>query len=142
MANEVKGEFALLGLGDIVVPGLFVALLLRYDATVANVNPHRCENMVFPRPYFFSNVAAYAAALVVTVGIMYFFDHGQPALLYLVPACVGCSLIMALAKGDTARLFSYDEETALTALKAAAAKEKEEKEKDSKKDEQEKPKSD
>ncbi len=120
MANGIKGEFSLLGLGDIVIPGLFVALLLRYDATLAKVNPKECENKAFPKPYFFSNVIAYAMALGVTVGIMYFFDHGQPALLYLVPACVGCSFLVALAKGDTAGLFAYDEEAAHAALKEEA----------------------
>ena len=126
VVNGVKGEFSLLGLGDIVIPGLFVALLLRYDATSAQVDPRGCQSISFPRPYFLGNVLAYATGLGVTVGIMYFFDHGQPALLYLVPACVGCSLLMAVAKGDTATLFAYDEETAHAALKAAAAAAKEE----------------
>lgn len=128
VVNGVKGEFSLLGLGDIVIPGLFVALLLRYDATSAQVNPRGCLTAAFPRPYFFGNVLAYAAGLGVTVGIMYFFDHGQPALLYLVPACVGVSLVMALVRGDSATLFAYDEETAHAALKAAAAAKKEEEE--------------
>jgi minor histocompatibility antigen H13 len=127
--NEVKGEFSLLGLGDIVIPGLFVALLLRYDASAAQVDPRGCVSRAFPRPHFSAQVLAYAAGLCVTVGVMYFFDHGQPALLYLVPACLGTSLVMALAKGDAAALFAYDEETAHAALKAAAALEKEESEK-------------
>ena len=29
---EGKAPFSMLGLGDIVVPGIFVALILRYDA--------------------------------------------------------------------------------------------------------------
>jgi minor histocompatibility antigen H13 len=127
--NEVKGEFSLLGLGDIVIPGLFVAMLLRYDATEGRVDPRGCLSRAFPRPYFWGNVLAYAAGLGVTVGIMYFFDHGQPALLYLVPACLGTSLLMGVSRGDTATLFAYDEETAHAALKAAAAAEKEEKDK-------------
>lgn len=131
--NEVKGEFSLLGLGDIVIPGLFVALLLRYDATAAHVDPRGCITRAFPRPHFFANVVAYAAGLSVTVGIMYFFDHGQPALLYLVPACLGASLLSGISKGDTSALFAYDEETAHAAQKAEAAAKKEEAEK--KKDE-------
>lgn len=117
----VKGEFSLLGLGDIVIPGLFVALLLRYDATAAQVRTTTCMTAGFPRPYFLGNVLAYAAGLGVTVGVMYFFDHGQPALLYLVPACVGTSLVMALVRGDSKSLFAYDEEAAHAALKEAAA---------------------
>ena len=125
LVNDVKGEFSLLGLGDIVIPGMFVALLLRYDAVSAKANPCGCFTSSFPRPYFIGNVIAYAMGLTVTVLIMYVFDHGQPALLYLVPACVGCSLIMGIARGDTSNLFAYDEEAAHAAQKAAALATKE-----------------
>ena len=37
IAEGIKGEFSLLGLGDIVIPGLFVALLLRLDAVRAGI---------------------------------------------------------------------------------------------------------
>ena len=121
LANEFKGEFSLLGLGDVVVPGLFVALLLRYDAISARVDPRGCERRDFPQPHFFGNVVAYAGALGVTVAVMYVFDHGQPALLYLVPACLGAALLTGLLRGDLARLVAYDEESAHAALKAAAA---------------------
>jgi hypothetical protein len=57
---------------------------------------------------------------------MFLFDHGQPALLYVVPACMGCSLLVALLRGDWALLPAYDEETAHSALKAAAHLQKKE----------------
>jgi minor histocompatibility antigen H13 len=129
VVNGVKGEFSLLGLGDIVIPGLFVALLLRYDATKAKVDPRGCITRAFARPHFAANVVAYAAGLGVTVGIMYFFDHGQPALLYLVPACVGTSLLTGFVQGDASTLFAYDEEAAHAALKAAAAEKEEQEDK-------------
>lgn len=142
LANGVKGEFSLLGLGDIVIPGLFVALLLRYDATVAKVHPQGCMTKRFPKPYFTSCAVAYALGLAVTLGVMYVYDHGQPALLYLVPSCLGCSLLVAFWRGDGSRLFAYDEETAMSALKAEAEKEAEKaKEKEEKGDSEEKPKS-
>ena len=31
-AESKKAPFSMLGLGDIVIPGIFVALILRYDA--------------------------------------------------------------------------------------------------------------
>lgn len=37
-AASIKGEFSLLGLGDIVIPGLFVGLLLRFDTKRAAVS--------------------------------------------------------------------------------------------------------
>lgn len=46
-------------------------------------------------------------ALLATMFIMRFFNHAQPALLYLVPACLGTPLLLALAKGDLKALFSY-----------------------------------
>jgi hypothetical protein len=53
-----KGEFSLLGLGDIVIPGLFVSLLLRFDAvrameaTINKYNYLTIDQAPFPKPYF------------------------------------------------------------------------------------------
>ena len=33
------------------------------------------------------------------VGVMHFFDAAQPALLYLVPACIGAALLTAVSRG-------------------------------------------
>jgi minor histocompatibility antigen H13 len=110
---EEKGKFSLLGLGDIVIPGLFVALLLRFDAVRAKVPLLRgLDRSVFSSPYFLVNVACYALGLVATVVVMYFFNAAQPALLYLVPACLGGSLAVATARGELSVLFAYEEESA------------------------------
>jgi minor histocompatibility antigen H13 len=106
-----KAEFSLLGLGDIVVPGLFIAILMRFDAVNAKVNPRGAEHMSFPKPFFTSNIIGYCAGLLATVLIMYYFNAAQPALLYLVPACLGASLIMATATGKFNALCAYDEES-------------------------------
>ena len=37
----------------------------------------------------------------------------EPALLYLVPACLGSALLVALARGGLGSLFAYDEEDEL-----------------------------
>ena len=34
----------------------------------------------------------------------------QPALLYLVPACLGAPFVVALLSGEVSALFAYDEE--------------------------------
>ena len=106
-----KGQFSLLGLGDIVVPGLFVSLLLRFDATRAQVNTVIAEHEKFGKPYFNVNLLCYASGLGATVGVMYFFNAAQPALLYLVPACLGGSLAVAFARGEFPALLAYDEES-------------------------------
>ena len=76
-SGEAKAEFSLLGLGDIVVPGLFVSLLLRFDAVRAKVNAIKAEHALFSKPYFHANIVGYALGLVLTVAIMYYFKAAQ-----------------------------------------------------------------
>ncbi|XP_017877580.1 minor histocompatibility antigen H13 [Ceratina calcarata] len=95
-------NFAMLGLGDIVLPGIFIALLLRFDNSLS-----RKTNV-----YFYSTFFAYFMGLLATILIMHLFNHAQPALLYLVPACLGTPLLLALAKGDLKALFSYEDHPA------------------------------
>lgn len=64
-------EFALLGLGDIVLPGVFLALMLRFDAKLSRGQP------VFDKVYFVSTFFAYFAGLVSTIGVMHFFQAAQ-----------------------------------------------------------------
>lgn len=90
-------NMAMLGLGDIVIPGIFVALLLRFDQSLK-------RNSNF---YFWTTFLAYVAGLLTTIGIMHFYKHAQPALLYLVPACLGAPILMALVRGDVKSMFSY-----------------------------------
>ncbi|XP_014207130.1 minor histocompatibility antigen H13 [Copidosoma floridanum] len=92
-------KFAMLGLGDIVVPGIFIALLLRFDHSLK-----RKANT-----YFYSTFFAYFMGLLVTLLFMQLFNHAQPALLYLVPACLGTPLCVAIFKGDLKALFSYED---------------------------------
>ncbi|KAK6989610.1 Minor histocompatibility antigen H13 [Biomphalaria glabrata] len=92
-------NFAMLGLGDIVIPGIFIALLLRYDVSLK-----RNSNL-----YFYAGFVAYCLGLGTTIFIMHFFKHAQPALLYLVPACLGIPTALALVKGDIKSMFSYED---------------------------------
>ena len=70
----------MLGLGDIVVPGTFVSLALRYDHfrhTTAQ------QDKPFAKPYFIASVVAYITGLATTMAVMHVFHAAQPALLYL-----------------------------------------------------------
>lgn len=122
---NAKAEFSLLGLGDIVVPGLFVAILHRFDAVRAQaVIKHHGESVdAFYRPYFHWNVVCYAIGLGITVFVMFFFKAAQPALLYLVPCCLLGSLLVAVARGELKELVDYNEEVPKTE-EAAAKKDK------------------
>jgi len=64
----------MLGLGDVVIPGTFIALALRYDH-------HRNKNG--PRPYFYMSLGGYLVGLVATMYVMHRYGQAQPALLYL-----------------------------------------------------------
>eukprot|EP00331_Platyophrya_macrostoma_P022624 CAMPEP_0176456112 /NCGR_PEP_ID=MMETSP0127-20121128/31079_1 /TAXON_ID=938130 /ORGANISM="Platyophrya macrostoma, Strain WH" /LENGTH=398 /DNA_ID=CAMNT_0017845979 /DNA_START=36 /DNA_END=1232 /DNA_ORIENTATION=+ len=108
-AEEVK--FSMLGLGDIVIPGVFVAMCLRYDVDkiirqvfVEKLKPSRYT------PYFNWCFVGYSLAIIVTFQVMIIFNHAQPALLYLVPGCTFSVLIQALLKNETKEIFAYEEE--------------------------------
>merc|ERR1712008_34384 len=102
-----KLELSLLGLGDIVIPGFFLALLLRFDAYRAST----CDVYAkFPKPYFHSGLVAYVFGLGLTLFVMHYFEAAQPALLYLVPACLGSSFLCAIVRGEVAVLMAYSEE--------------------------------
>ena len=115
---HLPGQFSLLGLGDIVIPGLFVALLLRFDAVRNKISAVNADHASFAKPYFLVNLFCYALGLGATVGVMYFFNAAQPALLYLVPACLGGSVSVAFARGEFNLLFAYDEETKVPVVDA------------------------
>ena len=106
-----KLEMSLLGLGDIVIPGFFLGLLLRFDAHIAGVPYFPTDvNVGFPKPYFHSTLAGYVVGLATTLYVMIVFEAAQPALLYLVPACLGSSLMCAVSRGELTELFQYSEE--------------------------------
>ena len=122
----------MLGLGDIVVPGLFIALALRYDlyryhAQNPTIN-YRRHMYKFPKPYFYATFFAYIAGLVLTMTVMHVFKKAQPALLYLSPSCAAAALIAAVVRGEIPTLWSYKEISKEERLE----KQKEEKEKEAK----------
>lgn len=89
-------NFAILGLGDIVIPGIFIALLLRFDHSLKRKSKF----------YFYATFIAYFLGLMATILVMHIFKHAQPALLYLVPMCLITPLLLALVKGDIKKLFA------------------------------------
>jgi minor histocompatibility antigen H13 len=98
-AGFLGKNFAMLGLGDIVIPGIFIALLLRFDKSL-----NRKTNTYFNTCFF-----AYIVGLVLTIVVMSVFKHAQPALLYLVPTCISFPLFVALCKGDLKAMFAYED---------------------------------
>lgn len=109
----VEKPFSMLGLGDIVIPGVFVALLLRYD-TLNN----------FKTMYFYSTFGGYVAGLVSTILVMNVFKAAQPALLYLVPAIIGALALHSSLLKSFKKVFAFseakEEEEGSAELKAEA----------------------
>jgi len=94
--------YTMLGLGDIVIPGTFIALALRYDHARSSTSASSSASSkgTFWKPYFCATLTAYAAGLVTTMAVMHVFGKAQPALLYLSPACILAFLATALARGE------------------------------------------
>lgn len=149
-------SFSMLGLGDIVLPGIMIGLALRFDLymfylkkqlkiTNQSGNGTTAVEVVkspyisvsggwgerlwtlypasmrgtsvlpahlathFPKPYFTATMIGYVVGLVATLVVMSIFDHGQPALLYLVPGVLTCLWGTALVRCETKEMWHYTE---------------------------------
>ena len=103
---------SILGLGDIVVPGIVMSMCLRYDATKAFKEADYQSTDIFksfPKTYFYSVLVWYNAGLLTTGLVMFYFNHAQPALLYLCPAVSLSIITTAFFKGEFSKVMSYDE---------------------------------
>jgi minor histocompatibility antigen H13 len=122
--------FSMLGLGDIVIPGVFIALCLKYDVDKAILNLRKQGTKEFnlsklSRPYFVACLIGYALGIVMTFNAMIIFNHPQPALLFLVPSCCLSVLALAAKNGAIKELFNYDEEKIRLEIEAQGESSKE-----------------
>jgi hypothetical protein len=91
LSFSTKGGFTMLGLGDIVIPGTFAALALRYDhhRYLATSKDTPGASTSYAKPYFYATVFAYVSGLVTTMTVMHVFRAAQVRnlrLLHYVPA--------------------------------------------------------
>lgn len=104
-------KYSMLGLGDIVIPGIFIALLRRFDQRLGeSQDGKRVQAGKKGRFYFIATVVAYALGLFLTMFVMHHFKAAQPALLYLVPTCLIIPLLLATIRGEVSDLWNYNEE--------------------------------
>lgn len=101
--------FSMLGLGDIVIPGIFVALALRFDVSRGKQNR-----------YFNSAFFGYTLGLVITIVVMNWFQAAQPALLYIVPGVIGSVAVHSLCNGEVKPLLAYDESKTEAAIDSSS----------------------
>ena len=94
-------NFSVLGLGDVVIPGLFVRFMTKLDSVLKPTSA---------LGYFNSATLAYATGLGLCFGVNEITHAGQPALLYLDPACIGSALICGAFNGQLKEVWNFEEE--------------------------------
>lgn len=100
------GHFSMLGLGDIVMPGLLLCFVMRYDA-YKRAQAQKMADAGIPLPsnwhrisYFHCSLFGYFLGLLTATISSEIFKAAQPALLYLVPFTLLPLFAMAYLKGD------------------------------------------
>ncbi|XP_071504112.1 signal peptide peptidase-like 3 isoform X1 [Diadema antillarum] len=107
-----SGHFSMLGLGDIVMPGLLLCFVMRYDnykrqqTDVVAPAPILPPNSITQKlTYFHCSLIGYFVGLLTATISSEVYKNAQPALLYLVPFTLLPLLIMAYLKGDLRRMW-------------------------------------
>ena len=106
-------EFNMIGLGDIVIPGVYVALMLRFDIYLFKKAKKDISNFEISfknMKYFFITFIFYNLGIIITLCSMYFFNHAQPALLYLVPCTLLSSTLTSFQTKEFNELWKFNEE--------------------------------
>jgi minor histocompatibility antigen H13 len=172
------GRGSILGLGDVVLPGIMIAIALRFDLylhylrkqapspdpsssevkkakyeeasgqwgerfwTSGSKEVTVADGARFKKVYFKTALVGYTVGMVVTVAVMRIWNHGQPALLYLVPAVLGSLWGTALVRGEWRVMWEYTEDGSLDddAKEKEGKNQREESEKSEKEKEKEKTK--
>ncbi len=151
------GGLSMLGLGDIVIPGIIIAHALRFDLYLHYLKQSKTVEgklekatylpvcgawgerfwvgrsvagpdlraKAFPKTYFRAGLASYSVGMIVTILVMQISGHGQPALLYLVPAVLGALWGTAAVRGDLYQMWNYAEDQEATKPKGPSKQRKE-----------------
>ncbi|OMJ86799.1 hypothetical protein SteCoe_11656 [Stentor coeruleus] len=102
---KVAGGFSMIGLGDIIMPGILITMTLRYDLFRLHKREGKGKNI-----YFLASFTGYALGICATLCAMLIMEREQPALLYLVPFTIVSILLTALVTGEFSQLWLYKEE--------------------------------
>ncbi|XP_077995588.1 signal peptide peptidase-like 3 isoform X2 [Glandiceps talaboti] len=107
------GHFSMLGLGDIVMPGLLLCFVMRYDNYKRQANkgdegnnyPPSANSLTQKVTYFHCSLIGYFLGLLTATISSEVYKAAQPALLYLVPFTLLPLFVMAYLKGDLRRMW-------------------------------------
>ncbi|XP_064471141.1 signal peptide peptidase-like 2A [Ornithodoros turicata] len=101
-------KFSILGLGDILAPGLLISYCHAFDLLALGT-----------RYYFYVGCVGYAVGMVVTFCALHLMRSAQPALLYLVPCTIIPTALVAYYRGH---LYSIWNGVRLSSTAASAPK--------------------
>lgn len=108
-----QGRFSLLGLGDIIMPGLVLCFVLRFESRRRTHHAYSTDPLSFIHrlTYFQCSLLGYIAGLITATISSEVFKCAQPALLFLVPFTLIPLLFIAHLKGDLNSMWSdpFDE---------------------------------
>jgi len=107
--NDYADGSVILGLGDIILPGFLMAFCARYDEACRLVDANMTNTGVdAPRKWYqgflFPMIVAYCVGLLIAFVAVLGMEQGQPALLYIVPTCLGTMFLMG--RNDLTDLWS------------------------------------
>lgn len=94
-----NGE-SVLGLGDLVIPGLFLSVCSRFDANIKKLLHKRS-------PYWIIGMIGYALSMLATDVVCYITERGQPALLFISPSVTIPIIITAFIRKEQYVFLSY-----------------------------------
>lgn len=97
---SINGGLSILGLGDLVIPGIFISLCSRFDSFLYKLLGKRT-------PYWKVGMVGYSIALFFTDFICQMTQSGQPALLFITPAVTIPILVMAFLRKEHYAFLSF-----------------------------------
>jgi len=103
--NDYATGFTMLGLGDIILPGLLVAFAARYDRAMGKKHLLAFHKCCSEQSYFRLMVIGYAVGLMMANVAVYAMKMGQPALLYLVPCTLGVFALVSYREGTLLQMW-------------------------------------
>ena len=101
------GGYALLGYGDVILPGLLVVLNMHIDL---RLNYWEGKTGRVLGGYYYPSLMGYVVGLMLTYIALIFNvggQSGQPALLYLVPCTLGTTVVLALVRREFFKLWEW-----------------------------------
>lgn len=103
-----EAKYSMLGLGDMIIPGAFVSLCLKFDIDRAIKNLKVQSVSQINYAFFHHNLFFYILGIIITYLYMIWFKHAQPALLYLVPAATLALLHPIMKYSNFGEIMKYE----------------------------------